>query len=114
MADQDGRHSELITQLLRHVTSSPHDVKGDIFRRPIYIPGLVVIDFISRSYGERGGGEGGGGRNPPVVEDQNRPVEMGLKSSNFHLFTPLEVNNFQKVLKLQNLPLSFKKSGHRL
>ena len=34
MADQDGRHSEMITQLLRHVMSSPHgtDVKGDNFR----------------------------------------------------------------------------------
>ena len=25
MADQDGRRSEMITQLLRHVTSQPHD-----------------------------------------------------------------------------------------
>ena len=35
MADRDGRHSEMITQLLRHVTSSPHDadVRGDIFIR---------------------------------------------------------------------------------
>ena len=35
MADQDGRHSDMITQLLRHVTSSPLDVdtKGDILRR---------------------------------------------------------------------------------
>ena len=48
MADQDGRHSEMITQLLRHVKSSPHDadVKGDIFRRTIYPPSLVVIAFI--------------------------------------------------------------------
>ena len=40
MKDQDGRHSEMITQLLRHVTSSPHnaDVRGDIFRRAIYPP----------------------------------------------------------------------------
>ena len=32
MADQDGRHSEMITQLLRHVTASPRDadVKGDV------------------------------------------------------------------------------------
>ena len=64
MADQDGRHSEMVTQLLRHVTSSPHngDVKGDIFRRTIYPPNVVVIAFIySRSYG---GGGGGGGGNP--------------------------------------------------
>ena len=48
MADQDGRHSEMITQLLRHVTSSPHDadVKVDIFRRTIYPLGLVAMAFI--------------------------------------------------------------------
>ena len=48
MAGKDGRHSELITQLLRHVTSSHHDadLKGDIFRRTIYPPRLVVIAFI--------------------------------------------------------------------
>ena len=61
MADQDGRHSEMITQLLRHMPSSSHDadVKGDIFRRTIYPPSLVVI-----------AGEG----DPP--RDQKRP---GLK-----------------------------------
>ena len=33
MANQDGRHLEMITQLLLHLKSSPHDtdVKGDIF-----------------------------------------------------------------------------------
>ena len=48
MADQDGRHSEMITQLLRHVTSSRHDadVKGDIFRRTIYPSSLVVLALI--------------------------------------------------------------------
>ena len=48
MADQDGQHSEMITQLLRHVTSQPHDadVEGDIFRHTIYPPSLVVIGFI--------------------------------------------------------------------
>ena len=37
MADQDGRHSKMITQLLRHVSLSPGDadVKGDIIRRAI-------------------------------------------------------------------------------
>ena len=47
MADQDGRHSEMITQLLRHVTLIPHnvDVKGDIFRH-IYPPSLAVRAFI--------------------------------------------------------------------
>ena len=48
MADQNGHLSEMITHLLRHVTSSPHDadVKGDTFRRIIYPPGLVAIAFI--------------------------------------------------------------------
>ena len=48
MADQDGCHSELIMQLLRHVTSSLHDadVKEYIFRRTGYPPSLVVIAFI--------------------------------------------------------------------
>ena len=48
MADQDGHHSEMITQSLCHVTSQPRDadVKGDIFRHTIYPPSLVVIAFI--------------------------------------------------------------------
>ena len=48
MADQDGRHSEVITHLLRYVTSSSHDAlpKGDIFRHTIYPPSLVVIALI--------------------------------------------------------------------
>ena len=51
---QDGRHSEMITQLLRHVTSSPHnaDVKGDIFRHTIYPASLVVI-VVGVTEGER-------------------------------------------------------------
>ena len=45
MAGQYGRHSEMITQLLRHVTLSSHDadVKGDTIRRAIYLPSLVVV-----------------------------------------------------------------------
>ena len=60
MVDQDGRHSEMITQLLRHVTSSSNDadVKGDIFGRTIYPPSLVVIAFIFSELRE-------GGRNSP-------------------------------------------------
>ena len=48
MTDQDGRHSGMITQSLRHVTSRNHDagVKGDIFRRTIYPPSLDVMAFI--------------------------------------------------------------------
>ena len=63
MADQDGGHSKMITQLLRHVTSYPHDadVKGDTFRHTIYPPNLVAIVLYSRIYG----GGGGGGIRPP-------------------------------------------------
>ena len=48
MVDQDGLRSEIITQLLRHVTSSSYDadLKGEIFRRTVYHPSLVVIAFI--------------------------------------------------------------------
>ena len=48
MADHDGRHSEMITQLYRHVTSSLHDadVKGDISRWSVNPPSLVAIAFI--------------------------------------------------------------------
>ena len=43
-ADQDGRYSGIITQFVRHVTSSPNDVA--ILGRTIYPPSLVVIDLI--------------------------------------------------------------------
>ena len=48
MAEQDGHHFEMITQLLRHVKLSPYDVdvKGDIFARTIYPPSLVAIAFV--------------------------------------------------------------------
>ena len=48
MGNKDGRHSDMITQLLRHLTLLLHDVdvKGDVFRRTIYPPSLVVIAFI--------------------------------------------------------------------
>ena len=72
MTDQDGRPSEMITQLLRHVTSQPHDadVKGDTSIHTFYPPSLVVIAFIFSELRR------GGGRNPPpppVVEDQKKP-----------------------------------------
>ena len=73
MADQDGRHSEMITQLLRHVTSKPRDadVKGDIFGHTVYLPSLVAVAFI---FSELRRGEGGGICPLPVVEDQKSPV----------------------------------------
>ena len=77
MADQDGHHSEMITQLLRHVMSSRHDadVKGDIFRRTIYPLSFVVIAFIFSKL-RRGGG--GGGRNPPAP-GRRRPKQARSK-----------------------------------
>ena len=57
MVVQDGRHSKMITQLFSHVTSSPRDadVKGDILRRTIYLPSLIVIAFIVAEL-QKGGG----------------------------------------------------------
>ena len=51
----------MITQLLRHVTPSRRDadIKGDIFRRTIYPPSLVVIALIFSEL--------------RVVEDQKKP-----------------------------------------
>ena len=85
MADQDARRSEMITQVLRHVTSSPHDadVKGDILRRTIYPPSLVVIAFIFSELRREG-------RNPPppppppVVEDQKKPGLNRVKNVTEH------------------------------
>ena len=50
------------------------------------------------------------------AELQKRLLESKfiLSKSNFHIFTPLKANNFQQVLKLQNLPLSYHKRGYRL
>ena len=71
MAEQDGRHSEMITQLLRHVTSQPHDadVKGDIFRHTIYPLSFVIIAFILSELRRRGEGN----PSPSIVEDQKKP-----------------------------------------
>ena len=51
MADQDGHHSEMMTKLLCHVTSSPKDAdfKGDIFIFTAYPPRLIDIAFIFNS-----------------------------------------------------------------
>ena len=48
MADQDGRRSKMMTQFLRHVTSSAHyaGVKRNSFRRTIYPLSLVVIALM--------------------------------------------------------------------
>ena len=77
MADQDGRHSDMITQLLRHITTSPHDgdAKGDIFRRIIYFKSLVVIAFIFWELRR-------GGKNPPPspapTPGRRRPKKFGM------------------------------------
>ena len=65
MADLDGRHSEMITQLLRRVTSLPHDanVKGHIVRRIRTLQVSLSFDILRIT--EREGGGGGGGQNPP-------------------------------------------------
>ena len=80
MVDQDGRHSEMITQLLRHMTLSPHDadVKGDILRRTIYTPSVVVVAFIFSEL-RRGGGMPTPPPPSPVVEDQKSPVYVTLR-----------------------------------
>ena len=43
MKDEDGRHADIMTQLLRHVTPSSHDadVNGDIFTPNIYPPSKI-------------------------------------------------------------------------
>ena len=95
MADQDGRPSEIISQLIRHVTSSPRDVdiNADIFRGTIYPPSL--IDIASIILGLRRGGGGGeeSAHLPTVVEDQNAfahtenaPLENFVEEINFHPF----------------------------
>ena len=71
MADQGGHHSLIMTQLLRHVMSLPHngDLKGETFRRTICPPSLVVIAFLFLELqGVEGGvgGRGGGGRESPT------------------------------------------------
>ena len=45
---QDGRHLGIMTLLSRNMTSSVFvmEVKGNLFRRFIYPPSLVVIAFI--------------------------------------------------------------------
>ena len=71
MADKDGRHAKMITQLLSHVTSSPYDadVNGDIFIRNIYPPSLVVIAFIFSKLG-RGEGIPPGRRRPKKAHSE--------------------------------------------
>ena len=48
LADQDGRRSKMMTQFLRHVTSSAHyaGVKRNSFRRTIYPLSLMVIALM--------------------------------------------------------------------
>ena len=67
-------YPEMITQLLRHMTSSPHiaEVKGDIFRHTIYPPSLVVIVFIFSELQRKR--VGGSTPDPPVVENNQRAL----------------------------------------
>ena len=99
MADQDGPHSEMITQLLRHVASSPHDadVKGDIFRRTIYPPSLVVIAFISSVL--RGGAESV----PPGRREEQLMLDAGIDAT---IFKPHSTRSAAtSAAKLASVPL---------
>ena len=76
MADQNGRHSEMVTQLLRHVTSQLHnaDVKGDILdivpTLQVSLSQLFILGVTEEGWGGRGGS---GICSPPVVKDQKNP-----------------------------------------
>ena len=55
--NQDGRHSDIMTQLLRHMTSSPYykEFKENILGRTIYPLSFVVKALYFWRYGgERG------------------------------------------------------------
>ena len=69
MAYQEGRHLDIMTQLLRHLTSSPHnaDLKRDIFRRTIYPRVSLSYLLYSRSYDRNPGPPL---PPPPVLKDQ--------------------------------------------
>ena len=58
MANQDGHHSEMVTQFSRHVMSSPHnsEVKEDIIRHTIYPPSVILIACILLELQRWGGG----------------------------------------------------------
>ena len=68
MADQDGSPSEMITQLLRHMTSSPNNaaVKGDICWTYCVPSESPYHSFYLHRVTE-------GGIPPTVVEDQEKP-----------------------------------------
>ena len=87
MADKDGRHSEMITQLLLHVTSSPHDAdaKGDSLRRTIYPLSLVVIPFLFSELRRRGEGAESVPPRPPVVEGQKKPSISRVNNRAIHV-----------------------------
>ena len=65
----------MITQLFRHLTSSPHDAgaKGDIFRSSIH-PKSRCHGFYIFGVTRGGGGGWGWGCQVPVRQDQKRPV----------------------------------------
>ena len=92
MADQNGRHSEMITQLLRHLTPSPHDgdAKGNIFRRTIYPPSLVVIAFIFSKLPPEGA----------VTEDHEKPCLNRAKELTLRL---VDTNTYERLSKIKKL-----------
>ena len=72
MADQYGRHLEIMTYFPRHVTSSAHDVdlKGNNFRRAIHPQSFIAVAFI---FSELDRGASGGPPPSPGPEDRKRP-----------------------------------------
>ena len=71
MADQYGRHLEIMTSFPRHVTSSAHDtdLKGNNFRRTIHPQSFIGVAFIFSEL-DRGGFRS---PTPPVQKVEKKP-----------------------------------------
>ena len=97
MADQDGHHSEMITQLLRHVRSSPHDadIKGDIFRPTIY---PCCHSFYILGVTKKGGG--GGGKSVHLLNKKKKnysvPVIAGYPEFQEAFGLPIILNSIKE------------------
>ena len=101
-----GRHSEMIMQSLRHVTSSPHDedFKEDIFRHNIYPPSLDVIGFI---FSELRGGTARGRPKKPGLNRVNMEVlsqfdNLAVKSALLYIFVPQQKGHKSRFKKPNN------------